>query len=47
MPPNEVRFWEMVGDLVRLNQTQSDLLFERMFILDWELQVEKLHGFRQ
>ncbi len=34
MPLNEKRFWEMVSDLLRLDQGQSEALFEKLLVLD-------------
>ena len=41
---NEARFWEMVRELMRLDQSQSEALYERMWVLDWELLVSKYYG---
>ncbi len=36
MPLNERKFWEMVQDLLKLDQDKSEALFERMWVLDLE-----------
>jgi hypothetical protein len=36
MPPNELKFWQMVQDLLKLSQAQSEALFERVWVLDLE-----------
>jgi hypothetical protein len=43
MSPNEERFWAMVEDLTRLSREQAERLYELMWTLDWEIEVEKFY----
>jgi hypothetical protein len=38
VPPNELKFWQMIQDLLKLSQVQSEALFERMWVLDLQTQ---------